>query len=146
MSEHINHLKSKLISISKELQEFQTSLQTISQQEKDRMNEEERAIYFHLMNVETEHVSPLVKDVEYLNKKIIAEGPLHLNDNGKFELKGMELSHGQAVEIFLDHHKDQFKHTYYVTHLEYAGQYGGGYFAFHFPNLRLEGVKARVRE
>jgi len=92
--------------------------------------------YYQMLN--EQYVKELNDKIVYIHNPIITEGYLHLNVNGRYEVNGIVLTSGDPIEIFKDD-------AYYVTFLDYAGQYAGGYYAFHFPNFVLEGAKVRVR-
>jgi len=93
-------------------------------------------VYFKMLD--EQYMQDLIKKITYINYPIITEGFLHRNENGRYEVNGIELTSGDPIEILRDD-------TYYATFIDYAGQYGGGYYAFHFPNFVLEGAKVRVR-
>lgn len=145
--EKLNFAKEKVANASVQIEEFLNTLSEIEMNhELKEADIETRSLYFHLKHLSDQLAKPFTKEVEYLQKNITAEGTLHLNENGKYEINGFEIQNGSPIEIYIDHDQEEQKHSYYTTRLEYAGQYGGGYFAFHFPNLKLEGVKARIRE
>jgi len=80
--------------------------------------------------------------VEYLESDVIAEGFLTLNEKGHYECAGIELAEGSIVELYI--YRDQMEQPdWKITHLEYSQE--KGYYAYDYPELDLNGVRARIR-
>lgn len=123
------------------LKDLSNKLKELStfQQQYQAHDVDTKSLQKYLQMLDEQYGQEMIEKIDYLQNPILTEGELHLNLNGRYEVNGWELTKGDYIEIFMDD-------AFYVTHLDYAGQYAGGYYAFHFPNLPLEGVKVRIRK
>lgn len=81
-------------------------------------------------------------ELDYLNRPFCLEGTLSMNDNGRYELNGYELTSGQGLEvlIFDPYHE---KETWYAGSIEHNGT---SYYLVGRPWVVLSGAKARIRK
>lgn len=88
------------------------------------------------------HIDKVVSQLRYLQKEIRHEGQLYKNENGRYEVDGHELSCGSIVEVWAARYEDPAE--WHIIRIESSDQYGG-YYAYQWPKLNLEGIKARTR-
>lgn len=78
----------------------------------------------------------------YFMLPVAREGKLRLNQNGRYELDGAELTSGEGVEVLLyDDCMERWE--WYASRIE---SMDGKYYLVGKSNLDLEGVTARQRE
>jgi hypothetical protein len=82
-------------------------------------------------------------DSAYLRKNVIAEGPLLKQSNGRYEVKGHELSSGHPIEVLVEP-EDEWENPYYVqTRIEHTN---GDYYIYLFGSeQKIEGMEVRIR-
>ena len=75
-----------------------------------------------------------------LTKPVLVEGILIKNENGRYEVEGLELTSGQYIEYFRD---DEFGGHYVPSQIEYHGQ---DYYIVGLGKEKpIEGLKVRIR-
>ena len=80
-------------------------------------------------------------ELSYLSRPFSLEGIISLNDNGRYELNGYELTSGQGIEvlIFDPYHGAE---TWYAGSIEHNGT---NFYLVGRPWVVLNGAKARIR-
>lgn len=102
-------------------------------------NPEERQLHDELHTV-LNHLGDVCSVLSYYARPVLAEGELHKNAVGRYELNGHELTSGQAVEVMV-YDPDWDKAPHWVrTRIEYDTDYYAVY-----QHMRLEGRQARIR-
>ncbi|AKA71948.1 DUF5348 domain-containing protein [Clostridium scatologenes] len=88
-----------------------------------------------------EDLEDFIKTMEHYSKKT-KEGYLELNSNGRYELKGIELTCGYPVELWNDK-----SHSWNDGRIGHSEEYGGYYFYNYDEEHAMlsDGIKARVR-
>lgn len=81
--------------------------------------------------------------MEYLQRDIVGEGILQMQENGRYEVDGHELSSGSPVEIYVRNEFEE-REDWFFTRIEHSTKHGG-YYACGCPEITLQGAKARVR-
>ncbi|WP_096199738.1 DUF5348 domain-containing protein [Bacillus sp. FJAT-45350] len=143
--EKVKQANDTLQLISKNLKEFTEIMNELEEVDSiEEMDIHNRSTYIYLQILHEQYISQLQNSIDYMEKEVLVEGKLHLNINGKFEVEGHEIENGDSIELLLG--EDEEKQAYQTTTLEYAGQYGGGYYAYHYPNFKLEGAMVRIRQ
>ena len=79
-------------------------------------------------------------NIEYLKQPIVHEGILHMNESGRFELDGVELTCGMGVELLVQDYPEDSPEWVASTI-----EADNGYFFVARPNLKLDGMRARIR-
>lgn len=103
-----------------------------------------RSLYLQFSQLENSSVQNIIGYMKQLNRPIIAEGNLVLQENKRYSVDGHELSSGSPVEIYDDEDEEEHYHYWYPTRIEHSHEYGG-YYAVGRPKIKLDGKKARIR-
>lgn len=88
-----------------------------------------------------EDLEDFIRTIEHYSKKT-KEGYLELNKNGRYELKGIELTCSYPVEIY-----NSKCHDWNDGRIEHSDEYGGYYF-YNYDGEHVvlnDGIRARVR-
>lgn len=109
----------------------------------DLEDEEERFIIQQLHHLNYTYLEGFVSMITYLKRPIRRVGVLQKQANDRYAMDDRELSSGTAVELLIYDEEDGC-FNWQVTRIEHSHKYGG-YYAYHYPELELEGVKARIR-
>ena|SRR5690625_2307400 len=124
------------------LNKLQFDLKRIAQNEAEfdhNYNNPEERFKHNLYRKIAEKSADIVSLVEYMDKPIVQEGLLEKREDGRYGIKGSNdyFTSGQPIEIW-----DKEYEVYVKTRLEYREDY----YAYAFgPNVKLEGLKARIR-
>lgn len=110
----------------------------------DEADNDLRSLYFLFSQLDDEYVRNLIRTMERLDRPVIREGIIILQENERYSIDGYELSSGSPVEIYDDEDEEEHYHHWYPTRLEHSHEYGG-YYAVGRPNMKLDGKKARIR-
>lgn len=86
-------------------------------------------------------LSQVSQNIEYLKRPIVYEGILHMNEHGRFEFDGIELTCGMGVEILVQDYPEDSP-EWVASSIEA----NNGYYFVARPNLKLEGKRARIRK
>ncbi|MEZ2659141.1 DUF5348 domain-containing protein [Aneurinibacillus aneurinilyticus] len=89
-----------------------------------------------------QHIDKLVSQLRYLQKEVYYEGLLYINGNGRYEVDGQELASGSVIEVWSERFDESAQ--WHIVRIEHSNLHGG-YYAYQWPELKLEGLKARVR-
>lgn len=108
----------------------------------EHLDEDTRFMISELRLLGYQHIEKVVSQLRYLQKKVRYEGRLHVNGNGRYELDGYELSSGSVVEVWAERYDEPAQ--WHIVRIEHSHQHGG-YYAYQWPELKLDGLKARVR-
>ena len=86
-------------------------------------------------------------DAEELTYPIIAEGKLHKNTYGRYEVDGREITSGRAIELLtIDEEDEDRGHnngSWKRTRMEHNGE---DYYFYHYRNIKPEGQTVRLRD
>ena len=80
--------------------------------------------------------------MEYFSLPVAKEGKLHLNQNGRYELNGVELTSGESVEVLL-YDRCMERREWFASRIESSD---GKYYLVGKSSLDLEGLTARQRK
>lgn len=106
------------------------------------LNVEDRLVMNELQRMR-DRMDGIVSTVKYLEKPVMYEGNLWMNQNGRYVVDGLELSCGSVVEILI-WDEEEGRSDWAVTRIEHSSQHGG-YYAYGYPGVSLQGTLARVR-
>lgn len=81
--------------------------------------------------------------LSYFMRPVAREGKLYMNQNGRYELDGKELTSGSGVEVLL-YDECMERWEWYASRIE--SKPDGAYYLVGKSTLKLEGVTARQRE
>lgn len=81
--------------------------------------------------------------LSYFMRPVAREGKLYMNQNGRYELDGKELTSGSGVEVLL-YDECMERWEWYASRIE--SKPDGAYYLVGKSTLNLEGVTARQRE
>lgn len=87
------------------------------------------------------HMDDIHGTLKYLQRPIAHEGILHMNQNGRYEVDGVELTCGSPLEVLV-HDEGSDYPEWVASRIEADHEY---YFVAR-RNLPLEGKRAKIRE
>ncbi|HAJ4019587.1 TPA: hypothetical protein HLT81_24145 [Escherichia coli] len=108
------------------------------------MDEDQRFLVNQLRHLDYKHLQDVVSQLRYLDRSVRVEGILTLQPNGRYSIDDWELSSGSPVELLI-YDKDEERHDWQATRIEHSHAHGG-YYAYHYPELQLNGIRARIRK
>jgi hypothetical protein len=140
MTDKLNEIKKDLYSILPKLKQLSQIIEDLpssgfGDDEEQRLLVKEYRYLDSLMD-------DIVTHAEYLTCDVVTEGYLQLNKNGRYECSGIELQSGSIVELYI-YSESMEQPDWMVTRLEYTRE--KGYYALDYPDLELNGVRARIR-
>ena len=87
------------------------------------------------------HLRKTLRDTSISLSPITAEGILIKNSSGRYTCKGVELTTSSPVEILI--YDDFYERNCWIsTYLDHNGEY----YAHGYPELKLDGIYARIRD
>lgn len=131
MNQSIKHL---LREVDYRYEEYLESVQI------DESNPDEVQIMTEYLNV-LKHLENVTWALDYLEQPIAHEGTLHMNQNERYEVDGVELTCGSPLEVLV--HDEGSEYPEWVASRIEADH---GYYFVARRNLPLEGKRARIRE
>lgn len=108
----------------------------------EHLDADTRFMISELRSLGYQHIEKVVSQLRYLQKEVYYEGALYINGNGRYEIDGWELSSGSVIEIWAERYDESAQ--WHIIRIEHSHQHNG-YYAYQWPELQLEGLKARVR-
>lgn len=102
-------------------------------------NEEERLLVSEYQKI-LSYLDYINSSLVYLNKSIKHVGKLHMNQNGRYFVNGIELTCGDVVEVLAPDWKGDLEWS--IDRLE-ASQ--GKYYLVNHSKMDLEGAEVRLR-
>lgn len=108
------------------------------------MDENERFLVNQLRSMNHRYLNDLSLSLRYLSRSVRVEGVLHKQANERYAINDYELTSGSSVELLV-WDEGEGRDDWEVTRIEYSHQHGG-YYAIDYPEMNLEGVKARIRK
>lgn len=87
------------------------------------------------------HLDNIHSTLKYLQRPIAHEGILHMNQNGRYECDGMELTCGSPLEVLVQDEESDYP-EWVASRIEADH----GYYFVARRDLPLEGKRARIRE
>lgn len=142
---NLNELKSKIIQVDGRIKEVLKESGYLEFGEMDvdydNNNPDESFLATELQRL-LHYLDDVHSTISYLQQPIIHEGYLQLQDNGRYVCDGVELTCGSALEVLIE--------DYFDNHLEWVASRleadHGQYYLVVKPNLKLDGIRARIRE
>lgn len=83
----------------------------------------------------------VVLGLDYLERPVLDVGVLRRNENGRYELNGLEFTSGRDIEILVDDQEGDEPSYWVHTTVEHDGT---DYYAV-YGHKRLDGLRARTR-
>lgn len=127
-------IKSLLRSVNYEYEEYLESVQI------DEGNPDEVQLMTEYMRI-LKRLDEVVRIMDYIHQPIANEGTLHMNQNGRYEFDGIELTCGSPVEILVQDSEDD-PPEWVASRIEADN----GYYFVARRRMQLEGKRARRRE
>jgi hypothetical protein len=107
----------------------------------DRSDIEEETVVRLYLRSTLDHLVTVSRELEWLNKKVVATGKIVKNHKGEYEIHGYVLAPGMPIEILI-YPEDENRPYYALTQISS----GPERFAFLLGSDKsLEGVEARLR-
>lgn len=149
MSDYKNDIlnaKDYLVTAAHSLKKFSKLVNKIDENGSwvDEADDDLRSLYFLFNQLDYNYVGNLTNAVEGLNRPVVREGIMVLQDNDRYSIDGFELSSGSPVEIYDDEDEEEHYHHWYQTRLEFSHEHDG-YYAVGRPKMKLPGKRARIR-
>jgi len=108
----------------------------------------ERFMFRQLSNLQDKLENTLGK-IEYLVKKVIAEGHLMKRSDGKYALVTDSTSSfwscGRIIEFYFEDEDDDDDSEWILSRIEHGFEGSKDYYIVACPDLKLEGLRVRVR-
>lgn len=82
-------------------------------------------------------------EIEYLNKEVKYVGPIHINENGKYECPEKTYSCGSRIEYYVEADGDE-PACWAISTVEHSVNHNG-YYITRCPDMKMEGLLVRVR-
>ncbi|MDN4593996.1 hypothetical protein [Polycladomyces subterraneus] len=140
VTDKLNKIKKDLDSILPKLKQLSKIIEDLPSSGFGNDDEE------RLLVKEYRYLGSLMDDIvthaEYLTCDVVAEGYLRLNENGRYQCLGIELQTGSIMELYI-YSESMEQPEWMVTRLAYTRE--KGYHALDYPDLELNGVRARIR-
>lgn len=91
----------------------------------------------------SDRLNGILNDIVYLDRKIVAEGNLYLNEQGRYEIEpDIYLTSGNVCELLI---RDDFDEVYVWTKTSIEHGENGYYAVALGRDISINGIRARVR-
>lgn len=136
----VQELKNEMARIAPTLQRLANKIEDLADTtDADSLNIDEYSDFVTLYQLQ-ESLEKVSRRIDFVSKPIEREGHLYKNSAGRYEIaEGDYFTSGSAVEILIE--DDDRRARWVYTSIEHRGDY----YATAAPDVKLDGIRARIR-